>query len=131
MRGNEEFPSISCFKICIIMQKHEVYMRFASGMFFCSSIRSARVVLSTTLSMASFNCCQIVNVVQRPACSQWLMSSSRQETGARLPSAARRIMPTVYSSGFLVFLILRNLLDQLIALCHVDAVIADDLASAL
>ena len=32
---------------------------------------------------------------------------------------------------FLVFLILRELLDQLIALCHVDAVIADDPASAL
>ena len=32
---------------------------------------------------------------------------------------------------FLVFLILRELLDQLIVLCHVDAVIADDLASAL
>ena len=45
---------------------------------------------------------QTVRVVQRPAYSQWLMSSSRQETGARLPSAARRIMPTVYSSGFLV-----------------------------
>ena len=32
---------------------------------------------------------------------------------------------------FLVFVILRELLDQLVVLCHVDAVIADDLASAL
>ena len=77
-------------------------IKLASGMLRCSSIRSASVVWSTTSSMASFNFCQTVRVVQRPACSQWLMSSSRQETGARLPSAARRIMPTVYSSGFLV-----------------------------
>ena len=32
---------------------------------------------------------------------------------------------------FLVFLILKELLDQLVVLCHVDAVIADNLASAL
>ena len=55
----KDFRVYPVLKLCIIMHNHEAYMRFASGMFFCSSIRSARVVLSTTLSMASFNCCQI------------------------------------------------------------------------
>ena len=48
------------------------------------------------------NFSQTRSVTQFSLRSQVLTSLSRQATGARLPSVSRRIMPTVYSSGWRV-----------------------------
>ena len=67
----------------------------------CHSTKSSNVTLSTTPLIASSIFFHSITVTHSFSRSHVFTSSSKHGTGHRLPSVNLKILPTVYSLGFL------------------------------